>query len=112
MSAAGEWDSAVTCVTPFWSDDSGYPVALVPGDTSCGDGTSGCQSDSGIEVHGRAADLSFPTWGTPVLLHEMGHLIGLVHSSDPTSVMYPRPTAAVLSVEDINRAQAILCGKG
>jgi len=44
-----------------------------------------------------------------VILHEMGHTLGIMHSSDRTSVMFPYYSAKKLQLttDDINAIQAL-----
>lgn len=111
--AADLWNRSLVERCPdsraFWPDPSGLPVRMVAGDTDCGDGTAGCETADGIEVHGRYADLSYPTWAVPVLLHEMGHRLGLAHSTDPESVMQEVPTVLYPSPADVEMAARTVC---
>ena len=45
----------------------------------------------------------------PVVLHEMGHVLGLAHSKDPLDVMSPyyRPELEALTENDVRRAEAV-----
>ncbi len=46
------------------------------------------------------------------VLHELGHLVGLDHTSDPTQLMFPRPAPGVLDFADGDRRGLARLGSG
>lgn len=49
---------------------------------------------------------------TAVVLHELGHLVGLAHVNDPTQVMYPRAAVAVTTYGQGDLAGLAELGRG
>jgi len=109
-----EWDASDNYNVIFWDFDMPINQGAyaewdfeIPGSVSCDIAFNGLifgQSyveeftDGSTRIHAAldSDDL------LPVVLMETGHCMGLEHSEDPTSVMYPLMLASVPNQEDIN----------
>lgn len=102
--AATKWNAALEaegCERPFRVvTEGGHPVVLVREDNWIWGADV-----NGKEVHNLRLDIlntpGEPAWPQNVLLHEMGHVMGLGHVDDETSVMYGVPHLEELSMEDV-----------
>ncbi len=104
------------------TDDYALVARLVPvavwldyGDPfAAGHGTGGLTiPDKGFGISGEASFLANPTWALESIQHEMGHVFGLGHNPDPTSIMYTvdRGLDMKPNVDDINAvADSLGCG--
>lgn len=104
--AALQWNirlQSLGCEAPFVVGDGGNEVILVPrARWSHGDSVVGLQTDDTLEIRGDS-----PTTVSSVLMHEMGHAMGLDHvdRSERPSVMN---AIAAPSIYDEDVAQAAL----
>jgi hypothetical protein len=112
------WNTAlgdVGCPAPFKLGDAGRPVELVPIDEWGLDSTvRGQTDDDRIRVRPALLAINGVFLDHPaLLLHELGHAIGLNHSDSVfgPSVMTLEPTADTLQPRDIAAAACVMgCG--
>lgn len=122
--AVQEWDKAMTsvgCPAPFEVADDGHAVELIPRERwPHGEGTMGITFDnynspvsdpaSGewIDVVDYFPDEEPIDWAVPILLHELGHAMGLQHVDEGSSVMWPSAFRPDVQYDDVIDAAAEL----
>jgi len=62
--------------------------------------TTGSLSPAGAIVSARIVVTDASLLDSPVMLHEIGHALGLFHSSRTTDIMYETPVASTFSVDE------------
>jgi hypothetical protein len=105
--AATAWNESLPDCQPFLLGQ-GTTVTLVPaGEWKYGDGALGItfQKSRTVEIRDARPELRHQ-----ILLHELGHSIGLNHSTEPADVMFPTLGGEnpVLTVRDIAGASEAL----
>jgi predicted Zn-dependent protease len=60
----------------------------------------------------RAYATEEPGVAEALILHELGHLVGLAHVSDPRSIMYPELTGRVTRYSAGDRVGLAMLGRG
>lgn len=116
--AAGIWNRhlvALGCPPAFVVSDGpgGHPVVLVPSeDWGRVDAAGTTLSDTWYRVGEiSVVDSLSPSSRGQVLLHELGHAIGLDHTDDPGSIMRAPPLVQYVSYRDIVDAASLMrCG--
>lgn len=112
------WNSSLTsigCPAPFELADNGHSVVLVQAGTwDFESSIAGMTSENGIKVQVALFVVNNEVLPHPViLLHELGHAIGLNHSDSifGPSAMTPEPTSDSLLPRDIEAAACSMgCG--
>jgi hypothetical protein len=111
--AAVNWHQALpSCKAPFPLQGSGEPVVVMlipPAEWNYGPGSIGfTPTKDFVAVKG-------PVPGQPlgfivdIVTHELGHVVGLMHTNDETSIMGPKPVTKLNSF-DTRKAREKLTG--